>query len=57
MLGIFLFVQARAMDIPDLDVATVVSTGVCDAKCEYQTEFATNGMPLVPASVNLKTEL
>ena len=56
-LGICLFVQVRAMDIPDLDVATVVSTWVCDAKCEYQTEFATNGMPLVPTSVNLKTEL
>ena len=57
MLGICLFVQARAMDIPVLDVATVVSTWVCDAKCEYKTEFATNGMPLVPTSVNLKTEL
>ena len=55
--GICLFAQDSTMDCPDLDVATAVSTWVCDAKWEYQTEFATNGMPLVPTSVNLKTEL
>ena len=34
-----------------------VSIWVCDAKCEYKTEFATNGMPVMTTSVTPKIEL